>query len=149
MPFKLESVLNPYDGVGDFALWLRDFDTVATASKWTAKQKAEYIVLFMKGSAKDVARQAVDDIDEDTEAEAAYSNVVKALGKAFSLKTHEAWKLLTTRTWNMSCDTVDGVLAEFRRYIRVLGVTTSVATEIVLRESLMACFPDDVRRAIE
>ncbi|KAF4709662.1 hypothetical protein FOZ63_023718, partial [Perkinsus olseni] len=100
MPFKLESVLNPYDGVGDFALWLRDFDTVASASRWNAKQKAEYIVLFMVGSAKDVARQAVDEVDEDAEDDAAYVNVVKALGQAFSLKTHEAWRLLTTRTWD-------------------------------------------------
>lgn len=63
VPFTLKSVLNPYDGVGDFAL----------------------------------SRKTVDDIDDDTEAEAAYPNVVKTLGKAFSLETHEAWKPLTTR----------------------------------------------------
>ncbi|KAF4687930.1 hypothetical protein FOZ60_003322 [Perkinsus olseni] len=147
MPFKLESVLEPYTGgEEDFALWLREFETVAEASKWSVKQKSHYIVLFMKGSAKDIARQALDEVD-DGEAAAAYTHVVKALDNAFSLKTRDAWQLLTHREWCKE-DTVDGVLAEFRRYLRVLGISTSVAVENILRESLLAALPEEVRKAI-
>ncbi|KAF4679161.1 hypothetical protein FOZ60_015402 [Perkinsus olseni] len=38
---------------------------------------------------------------------------------------------------------------EFRRYIKALAVMTAVPTEIILRESFMACFPEDARRDIE
>ncbi|KAF4732698.1 hypothetical protein FOZ63_027047, partial [Perkinsus olseni] len=100
----------------------------------------------MKGSAKDIARQALDEVD-DGEAAAAYTHVVKALDNAFSLKTRDAWQLLTHREWCKE-DTVDGVLAEFRRYLRVLGISTSVAVENILRESLLAALPEEVRKAI-
>ncbi|KAF4646560.1 hypothetical protein FOL46_005484, partial [Perkinsus olseni] len=77
-----------------------------------------------------------------------YAHVVRCLGQAFSLKTHEAWELLTTRKWKNQ-DTVDGMVAEFRRYLRVLAVTSPLASEILLREALMACLPVEVRKAIE
>ncbi|KAF4675663.1 hypothetical protein FOL47_007435 [Perkinsus chesapeaki] len=146
MPFKLESVLEPYAGGDeDFALWLREFETVAEASKWSAKQKSHYIVLLTKGSAKDIAREALDEVDSDSAV--AYAHVVKALDSAYSLKTQDAWYLLTHRQWHKE-DTVDGVLAEFRRYLKVLAISNSVANENILRESLLAALPEEVRKAI-
>ncbi|KAF4743347.1 hypothetical protein FOZ62_016308, partial [Perkinsus olseni] len=148
MPFKLESVLDPFTGDGDFALWLREFDTVGEASRWNPRQKAQYLVLFMKGSAKDVARQALDEVEDEAENDRVYTHVVRRLGQAFSLKTGEAWRLLTTRSWRDE-DTVDGVLAEFKRYLRVLGVTSTAASDILLKESIMKSLPPEVRRAVE
>lgn len=140
MPFKLESVLEPFKGDSDFALWLREFDTVGDASKWSPRQKAQYLVLFMKGAAKDVARQALDEVDDVVESDRVYTHVVRRLGQAYSLKTGQAWKLLITRSWREG-DTVDGVLAEFKRYLRVLGVTSVVATDVLLKESILYCLP--------
>ncbi|KAF4707476.1 hypothetical protein FOZ63_000617, partial [Perkinsus olseni] len=148
MPFKLESVLDPFTGDGDFALWSREFDTVGEASRWNPRQKAQYLVLFMKGSAKDVARQALDEVEDEAENDRVYTHVVRRLGQAFSLKTGEAWRLLTTRSWRDE-DTVDGVLAEFKRYLRVLGVTSTAASDILLKESVMKSLPAEVRRAVE
>ncbi|EER01802.1 hypothetical protein Pmar_PMAR027508, partial [Perkinsus marinus ATCC 50983] len=74
MPFKLESVLEPFKGDSDFALWLREFDTVGDASKWSPRQKAQYLVLFMKGAAKDVARQALDEVDDVVESDRVYTH---------------------------------------------------------------------------
>ncbi|KAF4695980.1 hypothetical protein FOZ60_002684 [Perkinsus olseni] len=148
MPFKLESVLDPFTGDGDFALWSREFDTVGEASRWNPRQKAQYLVLFMKGSAKDAARQALDEVEDEAENDRVYTHVVRRLGQAFSLKTGEAWRLLTTRSWRDE-DTVDGVLAEFKRYLRVLGVTSTAASDILLKESVMKSLPAEVRRAVE
>ncbi|KAF4675818.1 hypothetical protein FOZ60_000919 [Perkinsus olseni] len=148
MPFKLETILEPFSGSEDFGLWLREFETVAEASRWSARQRGQYIVLFMKGSAKDIARQSLDEMEDEEDNDRRYAHVVRCLGQAFSLKTHEAWELLTTRKWKNQ-DTVDGMVAEFRRYLRVLAVTSPVASEILLREALMACLPVEVRKAIE
>ncbi|EEQ97545.1 hypothetical protein Pmar_PMAR009242 [Perkinsus marinus ATCC 50983] len=117
----------------------------------------------MKGSAKKIARQALEEVEGDPAA--AYAHVVRALesralsrpwieaasiqglDRAYSLKIHEAWKRLARRELHKE-DSVDGVLVELRRYLRVLGVTTTVAAENILRESLIATLPEDVQKAI-
>ncbi|KAF4647050.1 hypothetical protein FOL47_005157, partial [Perkinsus chesapeaki] len=146
MPFKLESRLEPFAGDKDFALWLREFETVAAASRWTAAQKPQYLVLFTQGSAKEIARQAADEVEGDN-TDAAYTHVVRALGNAFSLTTTEAWHLLTNRNWKEG-DTVDGVAAEFRRYLGALGVSGTASADIVLREAILGSLPGQVRAAI-
>ncbi|KAF4681021.1 hypothetical protein FOZ60_012713 [Perkinsus olseni] len=77
----------------------------AIAAHENAKQKTEYIVLFK--DAKDVARQAADEVDECAEAGTAYVDEVEAMRRAFPLKTHDAWKMRTTSTWDAARDTVD------------------------------------------
>ncbi|KAF4650136.1 hypothetical protein FOL47_001427, partial [Perkinsus chesapeaki] len=96
----------------------------------------------------EVARQALDEVEDEPENDRVYSHVVRRMGQAYSLKTGEAWRLLTTHKWSPK-DSVDGVIAEFKRYLRVLGVTSTVASEVLLKESLMASMPAEVRRAIE